>query len=256
MRKFWLNKLRTKQAVLGSIALLLALDLSQALHHSNKIYNEEQEAYTKLVQQIRIENKTRTIGSRLPISEGPEKSIGVVLSRMYFFKPINYFLFGLSCKTCQGSWMAKYFPAYIDPVSSRFARERIADEQAIERQNKLDEIKYGSLWDRFMELLPFSISRSCTTLASKVISASESKAAEAGGVFTEYGGLQEVLKNNNAIVCKGMFKSKGDLPMGEYTISEDKNGIYWKYASGSFVNEVMQLPEVQALRSFEENQEE
>jgi len=259
MKDFWIAYLSKKQKVLGSIAILLLLDLSQSLYNLYKVSVEIEKA--NQIYRLQAPNKKVKLSSQVMASEEQPKSsftwlsfnVSTTITGMYFFKPLNYFLFGLSCKTCQGSWIAKYFPAYIDPVASKSARERIAREQEITNIQRLDEVKYGSSWDRFIELLPFSISRSCTTLAGKVIRASQVKAAETGGIFTEYGNLKEVLKSNSAIVCKGIFNSKGDLPMGEYTISEDKDGVYWKYSSGSLINEMMQSPEIQILRGLHEN---
>lgn len=134
MRKFWLNKLSTKQAVLGSIILLLALDLSQSLYHQSQKLTHLQKIYEKKDKTIKLEQeKIKAKSSEVinfeysPMKEAknPESGeassvsylpllsdITPVLDGMYIFKSINYFLFGLTCKTCQGSWRTQYFPEH------------------------------------------------------------------------------------------------------------------------------------------------
>jgi len=102
--------------VLGSIILLLALDLSQSLYNLHKVTVEKDKALQL--------SKKKAITKKFdyPLAEAPKKSpldgfdfytnylVTPAIAGMHIFKPINYFLFGLTCKTCQGSWRAQYFP--------------------------------------------------------------------------------------------------------------------------------------------------
>lgn len=108
-----------------------------------------------------------------------------------------------------------------------------------------------SFFESVSNNLNIGIASNCSNLADRVIKASEEKSASSGGVFVEYGKPTEVLKTNNSIVCKVVFKTKGELPFGEYTISQDNSGIYWKYSSG-LTNQILNLPEVQILQGFNE----
>ena len=73
-----------------------------------------------------------------------------------------------------------------------------------------------------------SVSRDCTELANKVLSASAEKAAEEGGQLTSFSNLKEISTSNKSIICKGYFKGNGIYRSDTYTISEDNKGIYWR----------------------------
>jgi hypothetical protein len=85
------------------------------------------------------------------------------------------------------------------------------------------------------------ISKDCDELAAHIIAATEEQAAKEGGLLTGHGKMTEILRKKDKILCTGSFLARGDLPSGQYIVSQDADGLYWRHSSQDTVNALMEV---------------
>jgi uncharacterized protein YecT (DUF1311 family) len=93
--------------------------------------------------------------------------------------------------------------------------------------------------DRIKSNLSGPISKDCNELAAHIVAATEEQAAKEGGLLTGHGKMTEILRKKDKILCAGLFLARGDLPSGQYIVSQDADGLYWRYSSEDAVNSLV-----------------
>jgi len=96
------------------------------------------------------------------------------------------------------------------------------------------------------------VSKDCTSLANKVLSSSSNQAAKDGGQLTSFSNLREVSNGDGKIICQGYFEGNGVYRSDNYTISEDRSGVYWQTPGRIEYTEEIHIPQQQVQIEFQE----